>query len=781
MTSFSSLRFRLVGTVFLAVAPPSVLLYFGNKYYAARYGTDLPWTEFVVGLLALGAAWFGGERFILRQVRMLSKAAQGLGAGDLTSRTGLSNEKGELGELANTFDAMAATLEERVKERERAERTLLHRSLQQTVVAALGQFAMVSNDVGALLNQAVLLVAQTLEAEFCHILELQPGGKFLLLRAGVGWKEGCVGKVVIPADPQSEAGFALAAGEAVAFEFLPGESRFRGSTLLAEHGVVSGITVAITGHGQAFGVLGVHTARRRKFTEDEIHFLFSLATVLAMAVERIRAETELQKLAAFAKLNPNPAMELSRDGAITYFNDAALNLSRSFGQEHPRELVPSNVRDIVENCLEAGQSVLNLQTTSKGRTLSWSFHPVAASQVVHCYVENITDRLSLEAQLLQSQKMQSIGQLAAGVAHDFNNMLTVIQGHSGMLMARPNLPAEVSDSAGAIYYAADRAATLTRQLLMFSRKNVMKPEPQDLRGVVSELSKMLKRLLGETVTLEFHPPPELPLVQADRGMVEQVIMNLAVNARDAMPKGGVLTISTSPVEINEAYVQTHPEARLGMFICLRVSDTGCGMDPATLTRIFEPFFTTKEVGKGTGLGLATVYGIVKQHEGWIEVSSETGKGSTFNVFFPASADLAKATPKAAEAPVQGGRETILVVEDELVLRDMAHLILQDCGYKVLEAASGAEALEVWERNPGGIDLVITDVVMPGGMSGRDVAARLKALHPQVKIILTSGYNVEESNTDFFRRGGAMFLQKPYTRPDLAKAVRECLDRPMGSS
>jgi signal transduction histidine kinase/HAMP domain-containing protein len=779
MTSFSGLRFRLVGTVFLAVAPACVLIYIADKYFSAHGGTELPWAVFAVGLVALGAAWFGGERFILRQVRMLAKAAQQLGAGDLASRTGLSRERGELGDLARTFDTMAASLEERVKERERAEKTLLNRSFQQTVVAALGQFAMVSDDIPALLNQAVMLVAQTLEVEYCHILEMQPGGKFVLLRAGVGWKNGCVGRAVIPTDPQTEAGFTLTAGEAVAFECLAEETRFRGSSLLTDHGVVSGITVAIAGHGQAFGILGAHTARQRRFTEDEIHFLFSLATVLAMAVERIRTQAELQKLAAFAQLNPNPAMELVGDGAITYFSGAALKLARSVGEDHPHAILPDNVQHIVQHCLETGQSALNLQTAFKGRTLSWSFHPMAASRVLHCYVEDITDRLNLEAQLRQSQKMESIGQLAAGVAHDFNNMLTVIQGHSGILLARTDLPPELLDCTQAIYLSADRAARLTRQLLMFSRKNVMKPEPLDLRKVVSDLSKMLKRLLGETVTLEFNPPPELPLVQADTGMVEQVIMNLAVNARDAMPQGGTLTISASPIEMNDAYVQTHPEAHLGAFVCLRVSDTGCGMDSATMARIFEPFFTTKEVGKGTGLGLATVYGIVKQHEGWVEVSSEVGRGTTFNVFFPASSEPVKAPPPeeaALAAAVRGGHETILVVEDEPLLRDMAHLILQDCGYQVLEAGSAAEALQVWERQTGAIDLVLTDVVMPGGMSGRELAVKLLASQPRLKIIFTSGYNVEETNTDFFRRGGAVFLQKPYTRPKLAKTVRDCLDK-----
>jgi CheY-like chemotaxis protein len=374
--------------------------------------------------------------------------------------------------------------------------------------------------------------------------------------------------------------------------------------------------------------------------------------------------------------------------------------------------------------------------------------------------------------------MESIGQLAAGVAHDFNNMLTVIQGHSGMMLDRTNLPPEPLACVQAIYFAAERAAGLTRQLLMFSRKNVMTPKPLDLREVVSDLSKMLKRMLGETVTLEFNPPPELPLVQADAGMVEQVMMNLAVNARDAMPGGGTVTICTDAVELNGAYAQTHPEARLGAFVCLRVSDTGCGMDSATKARIFEPFFTTKEVGKGTGLGLATVYGIVKQHEGWIEVSSEVAKGTTFNVFFPASSEPVKAAklePSLA-APVRGGRETILLVEDEQVLREMAHLILQDCGYQVLDAGCGAEALQVWELNSGRIDLVLSDVVMPGGMSGRELAERLLASRPQLRIIFTSGYNVEETNTDFFRQDGAAFLQKPYTRADLAKAVRECLDK-----
>jgi CheY-like chemotaxis protein len=356
-------------------------------------------------------------------------------------------------------------------------------------------------------------------------------------------------------------------------------------------------------------------------------------------------------------------------------------------------------------------------------------------------------------------------------------MLTVIQGHAGMVLARPTLPAELREPSQAIFFAAERAAGLTRQLLMFSRKNVMQPTLLDLREVVTNMTKMLNRLLGETITLQFDPPPALPRIQGDVGMLEQILMNLAVNARDAMLDGGILSITTSSVKIDEAYAQTHPEARSGHFLALMVADTGCGMDAATMGRIFEPFFTTKEVGKGTGLGLATVYGIVKQHEGWIQVASELGGGTTFTIFFPARSEPMGSvqTGVTTAATVRGGSETILVVEDEPVLRDMAHVILEDCGYSVIEARSGVQALEVWNSHSGSIDLVLTDVVMPEGMSGVELAKRLLPVKPALKIIFASGYSMDELDTDFLSKGHASFLQKPYTHVTLAKAVRECLD------
>jgi signal transduction histidine kinase/ActR/RegA family two-component response regulator/HAMP domain-containing protein len=776
MIRFSSLRARLVGIVFLAVAPAWGLMYLLIRVTGTEQ--DLPWMllAIVIGLLSLGAAWFGGERFVLRQVRQLYKAARQLAAGDLSSRTGLSHERGELGDLARTFDNLATSLENRVKEREIAEKTLINRSLQQTVVSALGQFALVSNDFAALLNQASILVAQTLEVEYSCVLELERDNQLRLV-AGVGWKESLMGTATLPANPKTQPGFTLSAGEPVVVEDLQFETRFGGAPFLTSHGVVSGITVAIAQQGQAFGVLGAHTTNRRKFSEDEVHFLLAVATVLAMAVARKRAESEMEKLAAFAQLNPNPAMELARDGSLTYFNPAAAELASSVGLNQPRAILPSNVGNIVQTCLGHRQSRVNLETKIQGRTLAWLFHPVHASLVVHAYVEDITDRLSLEAQLRQSQKMESIGQLAAGVAHDFNNMLTIIQGHSGMLLAKSGQKPELFESAQAIYFAAERAANLTRQLLMFSRKNVMQPKLVDLREIVAHMLNMLERLLGETIRLEFNPPEAIPLVMADTGMVEQIIMNLAVNARDAMPAGGSLSISTSHVDIGEAYVLNHPESHPGPFVCLSVRDTGCGIDKETMARIFEPFFTTKEIGKGTGLGLATVYGITKQHDGWIDVESELDKGSTFSVFFPASSEPIEARPAQSATPteIRGGTETILIVEDEPVLRDMAHVILKDCGYRIFEASSGREALALWARHQASIDLVLTDVVMPEGISGMDLAQSLLATKPGLKVVFASGYSMENLDTAFIRDGRAGFLQKPYTHVTLAQAVRSALD------
>jgi PAS domain S-box-containing protein len=389
---------------------------------------------------------------------------------------------------------------------------------------------------------------------------------------------------------------------------------------------------------------------------------------------------------------------------------------------------------------------------------------------------DVTDQKRLEEQLRQAQKMEAIGQLAGGVAHDFNNILTVILGHASLLQAAGNLTGVAARSAQQISQAAERAATLTRQLLAFSRRQLMQLRQLDMNEVVANMTKMLGRILGEDIELQLNYSPHPARVQADAGMMEQVLLNLAVNSRDAMPRGGLLAIKISALEVDARRLAEYPEARAGQFVCLRVTDTGCGIPPEILRRIFEPFFTTKEVGKGTGLGLATVYGIVKQHQGWIEVESEPGKGTTFSIFLPRSLDAAPvAGQRPAEPAARGGTETILVVEDEAPVRELVCHLLAEHGYQILQAESGAKALQVWRESKDRISLLLTDLVMPDQMNGHELAEKLRAEQPRLKVIITSGYSADVVGKDFILRPGLNYLQKPYPPHKLALAVRACLD------
>lgn len=390
---------------------------------------------------------------------------------------------------------------------------------------------------------------------------------------------------------------------------------------------------------------------------------------------------------------------------------------------------------------------------------------------------DITDRIALETQLRHSQKLESVGKLAAGVAHDFNNILTIIQGYANVLQRRPGSEAMMGEGLVQISQAAQRAANLTRQLLAFSRKQLLQPRPLDLNEAVIGVTRILERVIGENIALEFGAAPGLPCIQADPSMIEQIIMNLVVNARDALPNGGGIFLTTELVEVTEAYRRRNPEATLGRYVCLKVRDNGLGMDAATLSRIFEPFFTTKDVGKGTGLGLATVYGVVKQHHGWIEVTSEPGRGSTFRVLLPAMADATPAPIPESAPPTASleGRETILLVEDEPMLRSLTSQVLQSYGYRVLEAGSGREALSVWRVHQAEIELLVTDVVMPEELNGCELARRLQGEKSDLKVIFTSGYSEEVMGPDSVLVPRTNFLAKPYRPATLVKAVRDCLD------
>jgi two-component system, cell cycle sensor histidine kinase and response regulator CckA len=390
-------------------------------------------------------------------------------------------------------------------------------------------------------------------------------------------------------------------------------------------------------------------------------------------------------------------------------------------------------------------------------------------------VHDMTDRLKLEDQLRQASKMEAVGRLAAGVAHDFNNLLMIIRGNADLALAHNSNNADVARALDQVSQAAQRAANLTGQLLAFSRKQNLQPKPVDVNEVINNATKMFKHLLREDIQLRFKFTANLPIVKADPTMLEQVIMNLVVNARDAMPRGGEITLGTAQVRIDETDRHSHSEAAVGAYVCFSVTDTGCGMDAATQARIFEPFFTTKDIGKGTGLGLATVYGIVKQHQGWIDLASEVGKGSTFKVFLPVDAAGEAMSRGQVSAPTIEGSPTILVVEDESALIELVRRALEQEEYRVLEAADGLSALQVWNDNHGEIDLLLTDIRMPHGMSGIDLAGNLRALKPTLKVVYSSGYSPEALDAQSMHE--AVFLAKPYSIAKLLQTVRTMLESP----
>jgi signal transduction histidine kinase len=388
---------------------------------------------------------------------------------------------------------------------------------------------------------------------------------------------------------------------------------------------------------------------------------------------------------------------------------------------------------------------------------------------------DVTDRLTLEAQYLQAQKMEAIGRLAGGVAHDFNNLLTVILGYCELLLVDADPDDWRQADIVEIQKAGARAAGLTRQLLAFSRKQIIEPTLLDLSTVVTDMRTMLGRLIGEDVKVVLHLGPELASVKADRGQVEQVVMNLAVNARDAMPAGGTLTIETANVDLDENYPKTHLGVTPGPYVVLTVSDTGTGMTPEVQARLFEPFFTTKELGKGTGLGLATVHGIVMRSGGSINVYSEAGRGTSFKVYFPRADGAGAAAP--ARPPVvarpRDVTQTVLVVEDAEGLRELAKRLLLRLGYTVLVAANADEALHLFDQHVS-IDVLLTDVVMPGA-SGPELTRRLVERRPSLKVIYMSGYTEEAIVQHGVLQPGIAFLHKPFTSDTLGRKIREVLD------
>jgi PAS domain S-box-containing protein len=384
------------------------------------------------------------------------------------------------------------------------------------------------------------------------------------------------------------------------------------------------------------------------------------------------------------------------------------------------------------------------------------------------------EREKLEAQLRQAQKMEAVGQLAGGIAHDFNNLLQAILGYGEMAHSDAEPGGHVRDFVEEVLKAGHRAKTLVSQLLAFSRRQVLEMEDLDLNEVIADLMKMIRRVIGEYITLDVLLGHDLGTVRADRGQIAQILTNLCVNARDAMPEGGTITIETENVRIDQEYCESHTWARPGRYVLLSVTDMGCGMDAETMGRVFEPFFTTKVVGKGTGLGLSTVYGLVKQHEGYIQVYSEVDKGTTFKTYLPVVERSVTAVGDKIEGPIPGGSETILLAEDDEMVLTLSEAILTQAGYTVLTAADGAEALSLFEENADAIGLAILDVVMPK-LGGHAVFERIRPRHPDVRVLFASGYSMNAIHTNFVLDEGLALIQKPYQRANLLRKVREMLD------
>ncbi|MBS3920657.1 MAG: response regulator [Deltaproteobacteria bacterium] len=788
--AFSPLVYKSEARAHISIGMPTTLAYAESNRELMRNLIALS----IVALLAMAAAWFVGGAFVIQPVNRLLKTTAKLTEGDLTARTGPYYGSGEINQLAHAFDQMAESLQCREDDRKRAEEETRLLQIMTQVIAESQDFnsalkialQKVCETTGWVLGEAWVPSSDCKHLEFSAVWTRIEGlekfieeSKKFLFPPGIGLP----GRVWLSKEP-------------VWVQDVTSDSNFPRASHAREAGLKGAMAIPILDNDEVVAIVDFFVLEVREEDERLIKVISAVAIQLGSLIQRKRADESLKnQKEMFQNVIDNiPAIIVMYDakGEMKLINQEFVRLM-GWTAEEVRGI------DLMEKCYPdpeyrkmAWEYMISATmdwrefkvTTRDGGILESIWSNVRLSDGTQIGIGiDITERKRaeeekriLEEQFRQSQKMEAIGKLAGGVAHDFNNLLTIIKGYCQLSLPAIKGGDPLKENIEEVMKAADRAADLTRQLLAFSRRQVMEVQVLDLNTILKNLDKMLRRMIGEDIELATLLSEDLGRVKADPGQIEQVIMNLIVNARDAMPRGGKLTIETANGELDETYARTHVAVTPGPHVMFAVSDTGVGMTPEVRERVFEPFFTTKEKGKGTGLGLSTVYGIVKQSNGNIWVYSEAGKGTTFKIYLPRVDEPAEELRVKVERPeLPRGSETILVVEDDEKVLKLTLKILEKQGYEVLGAGSGNEALEICKEGKKPIHLVLTDVVMPG-LDGRQLAEKLREVCQGFKVLYMSGYTDNAISHHGILEEGLDFIQKPLSVEGLVKKVREVLDK-----
>ncbi|MFC1718608.1 ATP-binding protein [Candidatus Poribacteria bacterium] len=738
---------------------------------------------FVIGFVLLGlVASFAFARTLTTPIKDLLQGVKRIGAGDLSHVVKMKRSD-EIGELAVAVNDMSnellrkttsiENLNQEIMERKKAEEALASRARRQAEMAGFGQFALAGNSLDDLFDQAVSMISRTLGTKYAKVLEYRPEQGVLFLRAGVGWKEGWVGHKSVPDGSGSQGGYTLLQDKPVIAEDIHNEARFSPPALLAEHNTVSGMTVAIPGADRPFGVLGVHTDRMQRFSDDDAHFLEAVANVLAAAIQRKQAEVELeterkQLLSMFDGMDEVIYVFDPGTYEILYMNGPARKQwGNGIGQKcyhvlqgndspcsfcNNKHLPSENpyIREIQNNINDRWYRTYY-------KAIRWSDGRVVRFGLA----VDITEQRQTEEELQKVQRLESIGALAGGIAHDLNNLLTIIL--TNIAVARIyDAPSDKDKSMAEAERASMQMKNLAQQLLTFSKGGA---PIRKLTDIGNDLQRSVSFALGgSNVKCEFSIPDGLWAAEVDGGQLDQVINNMVINANQAMPDGGIINVYAENMTVNEEHgLPLEP----GNYIKISFADQGVGIPANLLPRIFDPFFSTKQ--QGNGLGLATSYSIIKKHDGYITVESEIDVGTVFHIYIPASLEGILVQKEEKNQGPATGDGRILIMDDEAALREAMTRIGTFLGYRVVGAADGIEALEQYKSamKSDPFDLVIMDLTIPGSMGGKEAIQKLREMDPNAKAIVSSGYSNDPVMADFKKYGFSGVIAKPYKMQELS--------------